>query len=56
MIEILHYLEDPKRWEITVYFLLWVMQDLISSTVFHHHWDPLAPVLQGGWVYRNPKP
>ena len=28
MMQILHYLKDPKLWEFVVYSLLWVMQEL----------------------------
>ena len=28
MVSILHYLNDPRVWELWVYSLLWVMQDL----------------------------
>ena len=34
MIEILHFLGDPGLWGITVYSVLWVMQDLYHHRIF----------------------
>ena len=50
MIEILHYLEDPKLWELGYIFLIMGHAGFISSTLSPNPYKPYNP------KPRNPKP
>ena len=44
MIQILHYLKDPKLLELWVYSLLWVLQDLYHQPV--DDTNPAVPIIR----------